>query len=156
MHLSENILNRKNHTPFMEIEINTPLKTVLFQTEFFKPFENINTFVLTIINTKKDKIKDLVFKEVEITKKENKYTLESKNNFEFLALFDLVSFMNPKCTSLYEVFQKYDGEIYAFNEKDFLMSKTESSEGKIENVIYAMDLIKTKDYIGYVLTAYHE
>jgi hypothetical protein len=100
-----------------------------------------DTLIVTRISQKDDVVSDTVLNQVKFSQdKKGKLYFISESKSENLGLFTLVTFLHPECSSLYEVFTHYDGNILAFNDENILKADRKSLEQSFSDV--------------YIITAY--
>ena len=90
--------------------------------------QETTTIVLTKISPKDDLITDFLLENVTITNEDDNATnITTDSEVKGLGIFMLVHFMHcDECDSLYDIFSKYDGKIFATNTEDLLKLSRET------------------------------
>lgn len=85
---------------------------------------HVETIILTEIDPISDTITDYTFDKVTIEQEGDNYNLKTAQTSSTIGLFSFVSVLhegdNP---SLMDIFQDYDGKIFAYNNENFLTTK---------------------------------
>lgn len=114
----------------MASKINITSLNVTVDLIIVGELRDFSDMIVTKISTKDDLITDYIFSNVKLSSDENgNLCLKSKDNYKVAGVFEVVSFVNNKCESFYEVIKHYDWPIVAFNEeKYFKMNRNELPE----------------------------
>ena len=89
--------------------------------------QETTTIVLTKISPQEDLITDFLLENVTITNQDDVTTITANSEVKPLGIFALVHFMHSdECDSLYDIFTKYDGKIFATNTEDLLKLSRET------------------------------
>lgn len=128
-----------------KVTISTPTQTFEFEADFVSEHcKNIDNLMLTVVDVGADVVHDFPIKDVKCSKSEDGVGFNAAEMPESVGIFTLINFLyGNDCETLLELFEKYDGTILAYNEKDILTSPREEiltkSTGKKVYIITGYD-----------------